>query len=143
MFKSYVMLQVNQLIYSLEQCNDSQFVDDCISNIVNATEFSPEDIWTEEDSECQTIEKEQKTIDILLFLWYNTNMKLESKCPCKGCGKRHPACHDSCSEYIEFKTDYTHKRELEAMQKYDTAAYISRVIKRSDKYGNNNSNKER
>ena len=60
MFKSYVMRQVNQLIYSLEQCSDSQFVDDCISNIVNATEFSPEDIWTEEDNECQTIEDNEK-----------------------------------------------------------------------------------
>ena len=58
MFKSYVMRQVNQLIYSLEQCSDSQFVDDCISNIVNATQFSPEDIWTEEDNEFQSIEKE-------------------------------------------------------------------------------------
>lgn len=57
MFKSYVMRQVNQLIYSLEQCSDSQFVDDCISNIVNATQFSPEDIWTEEDNECQAIEE--------------------------------------------------------------------------------------
>lgn len=59
MFKSYVMRQVNQLIYSLEQCNDSQFVDDCISNIVNATEFSPEDIWTEEDNECHQALKEK------------------------------------------------------------------------------------
>lgn len=60
MFKSYVMRQVNQLIYSLEQCNDSQFVDDCISNIVSATEFSPEDIWTEEDNECQTIDDKEE-----------------------------------------------------------------------------------
>lgn len=25
--------------------------------------------------------------------------------PCKGCENRHPACHDKCADYIDWKTE--------------------------------------
>ena len=78
----------------------------------------------------------RKYIDKFDCLCYNICvMKLETKCPCKGCTKRFAACHDSCPDYIEYKADYIHKRELETMQRYDNSAHIQRVIQRSEKYG--------
>lgn len=54
------------------------------------------------------------------------------KPPCKGCEKRHPACHDRCSEYQAYKVK-TEAARLERERlyggeaaEYERMAYIER-----------------
>ncbi len=39
--------------------------------------------------------------------------------PCKGCGKRHQACHDTCQEFADFR------KELEKVRKAERDANVA------------------
>ena len=39
------------------------------------------------------------------------------ECPCKDCGKRYRACHDTCPDYKEWKSEQEKKKERERHEK--------------------------
>lgn len=42
-------------------------------------------------------------------------------CPCKDCGERHRACHDSCTKYAIYKLEMERKRAWERKHSYRDA----------------------
>lgn len=38
---------------------------------------------------------------------------LKQDCPCIDCHKRNGACHDSCGDYLNWKTEYTEQQNTQ------------------------------
>ena len=52
---------------------------------------------------------------------------------CNGCTKRHPACHDSCNEYIEARAEWDAWRRDMRRKKYLAKQVISHQIETVEK----------
>lgn len=42
---------------------------------------------------------------------------MNNPAPCKGCTNRHPACHDGCEKYKEWKVKLEARKEAEKIRK--------------------------
>ena len=56
-------------------------------------------------------------------------MIVKDNCPCKGCERRYPACHDSCEAYIQYSAARAQIRKELAAQSQDYHAFVKRIYK--------------
>lgn len=50
------------------------------------------------------------------------------RCPCKECPERHPACHDHCERYIEWRDKWRAAKERLRQEKTQFSTSMKRIF---------------